>query len=139
MTFFCQVSRDIGEQSIPPVVLTTIPPVGIATRPTAIVASTVSKQSLSNFSIKNTDEQQNQLNSSFSAFHRINSNETNLPKASVTKSTPLLMDIPQHKALERGQQLTKVHISHPQSPSIIHVDSIFLLNFKQIPIDFFVC
>ena len=49
------------------------------------------------------------------------------------------MDIPQHKALERGQQLTKVHISHPQSPSIIHVDSIFLLNFKQIPIDFFVC
>jgi len=35
------------------------------------------------------------------------------------------MDIPQHKALERGQQLNKVHISHPQSPSIVHVKFYF--------------
>jgi hypothetical protein len=35
------------------------------------------------------------------------------------------MDIPQHKALVRGQQLNKVHISHPQSPSIVHVNLIF--------------
>jgi hypothetical protein len=42
------------------------------------------------------------------------------------------MDIPQHKALERGQQLNKVHISHPQSPSIVHVIHIFhpkIINF----------
>jgi hypothetical protein len=35
------------------------------------------------------------------------------------------MDIPQHKALERGQQLNKVHISHPQTPSIVHVSNGF--------------
>jgi hypothetical protein len=29
------------------------------------------------------------------------------------------MDIPQNKALERGQQLNKMHISHPDSPSIV--------------------
>ena len=39
------------------------------------------------------------------------------------------MDIPQHKALERGQQLTKVHISHPQSPSIVHVKFCYYLLF----------
>jgi hypothetical protein len=42
------------------------------------------------------------------------------------------MDIPQHKALERGQQLTKVHISHPQSPSIVHVKFYFILKQKKI-------
>lgn len=36
------------------------------------------------------------------------------------------MDIPQHKALERGQQLTRVHVSHPQSPSIVHVNLLCL-------------
>jgi len=37
------------------------------------------------------------------------------------------MDIPKHKPLERGQKLTNVHISHPQSPSIIHVKLILYL------------
>ncbi len=41
------------------------------------------------------------------------------------------MDIPQHKALERGQQLNKVHISHPQSPSIVHVNLDFIRNKKK--------
>jgi len=36
------------------------------------------------------------------------------------------MDIPQHKALEREQQLTKVHISHQQSPSIVNVKFYFI-------------
>ena len=31
-------------------------------------------------------------------------------------------DIFKHKALKRGQQFTKVHISYPQSPSIVHVN-----------------
>lgn len=48
--------------------------------------------------------------------------QNELQKSSTIKSTPVLMDIPQHKALERGQQLNKVHISHPQSPSIVHVN-----------------
>jgi len=39
------------------------------------------------------------------------------------------MDIPKHKPLERGQKLTNVHISHPQSPSIIHVKLILYLLF----------
>jgi hypothetical protein len=63
--------------------------------------------------------------SSPSAFQPINSIQNILSKQSTNKSTPVLMDIPQHKSLERGQQLTKVHISHPQSPSIVHVE-IFL-------------
>jgi hypothetical protein len=41
------------------------------------------------------------------------------------------MDIPQHKALVRGQQLNKVHISHPQSPSIVHVNLIFAFLVRE--------
>jgi hypothetical protein len=63
--------------------------------------------------------------SSPSAFQPINSIQNILPKQSANKPAPVLMDIPQHKALERGQQLTKVHISHPQNPSIVHVNYSF--------------
>ncbi|CAF0730588.1 unnamed protein product [Didymodactylos carnosus] len=36
-------------------------------------------------------------------------------------ASPQLMDIPQHKALERGQRLLNVHVAHPDSPSTIHI------------------
>jgi len=62
-----------------------------------------------------------------SAFQPINSiqnlstNNLNNRQTKI-KSQSLLMDIPKHKALKRGQKLTKVHISHSQSPSIVHVN-----------------
>jgi hypothetical protein len=73
-------------------------------------------------SLKTTKEENS---SSPSAFQPINPIQNILQKQSTIKSAPLLMDIPQHKSLERGQQLTKVHISHPQSPSTVHVNSRF--------------
>lgn len=77
---------------------------------------------LHNKTLIKTTEQEQQIISSSSAFQPINSLQNILQKQSTIKSALLLMDIPQHKALERGQQLTKVHISHPQSPSIVHVN-----------------
>ncbi|CAF1500647.1 unnamed protein product [Rotaria sp. Silwood1] len=140
-----QQITEINEQSTPPALLTTIPPVDISTRPTAIVAPAGPTRSISAFfssnsSIKkatsnsysnlhnnsafktNEQQQQQQITSSSSlAFQPINSMQNVLQKQSTIKSAPVLMDIPQHKALERGQQLHKVHISHPQSPSIVHL------------------
>ena len=132
-----------NEQSTPPAVLTAIPPDGILTRPTAIIAPVDPKRSLSalfssqlsakeatdnghrNLKLDSqlkSNEQQHTISSSLSsAFQPINSIQNILQKQSIIKSTPVLMDIPQHKALERGQQLHRVHISHPQSPSIVHV------------------
>ncbi|CAF3194194.1 unnamed protein product [Rotaria socialis] len=135
---------EILEQTTPPALLTTIPPVGISTRPTAIVASADPTRSISAFfssnsSIKkatsynnihnntvtkiNEQQQQQQISSSSSsAFQPINSSsQNNLQNQSAMKPAPVLMDIPQHKALERGQQLNRVHIAHPQSPSTVHL------------------
>ncbi|CAF0938274.1 unnamed protein product, partial [Didymodactylos carnosus] len=36
-------------------------------------------------------------------------------------TSPQLMDVLQHRALERGQRLLNVHIAHPASPSTIHI------------------
>ncbi len=135
-----QPSEIIDQSTTPPALLTAIPPVGISTRPTAIVAPAGPTRSISAFfssnsSIKKANSNsytnlqnkslfkttEEQIISSPSAFQPINSLQTILHKQSINKPGPVLMDIPQHKALERGQQLTKVHISHPQSPSIIHV------------------
>jgi hypothetical protein len=150
--FSIEESQQISEtvdQSTPPALLTTIPPVGISTRPTAVIAPAGPTRSISAFfssnsSIKKANSNsytnlqkkslfkttEEEIISSPSAFQPINSIQNILPKQSTNKSTPVLMDIPQHKALERGQQLTKVHISHPQSPSIIHV-KFFLLSENQ--------
>lgn len=60
-----------------------------------------------------------------SAFQPINSlqnlSSNIINRQTKIKSQSILMDIPKHKPLECGQKLTNVHISHPQSPSIIHV------------------
>ncbi|CAF4370977.1 unnamed protein product, partial [Rotaria magnacalcarata] len=72
--------------------------------------------------IKINEQQQQISSSSSSAFQPINSpSQNNLQKQSAMKPAPVLMDIPQHKALERGQQLNRVHIAHPQSPSTVHL------------------
>ena len=133
---------EVHEQSTPPALLTTIPPVGISARPTAIVAPAGPTRSMStlfssNSSIKKaehnnshhsqpTSSEQQPLTSSLiqtssSAFQPISAMQNALQIPSKIKSAPILMDIPQHKALERGQQLHHVHISHPQSPSVVHV------------------
>ena len=140
-----QQLSEVTDQPTPPALLTTIPPVGISTRPTAVIASAVPMRSISAFfsgssAIKkgngnlsmnihdklscktNGQQQQQQQISSPSAFQPIHVVSDALPKSITNKPVPLLMDIPQHKALERGQQLTKVHISHPQTPSIVHVN-----------------
>ena len=125
-----------NDQINSPALLTTYPPVGISTRPTAVVASTGPTRSMSAFvsstsSIKTVNDTnpntrlnsayQQAITSSTSAFQPIASLQNLLNGKSTNKSAPLLMDIPQHKALARSQQLTKVHISHPQSPSIVYV------------------
>ncbi|UJR16371.1 hypothetical protein I4U23_003274 [Adineta vaga] len=62
-----------------------------------------------------------------SAFHSINpeqrsSSNTNNSQIKIKSSfSSALMDIPEHKPLERGQKLKRVHISHPQSSSIVHL------------------
>ena len=43
-------------------------------------------------------------------------------------SSSIPMNIPKHKALVCGQKLTKVHISHAQSPSIIYVNEACILS-----------
>jgi hypothetical protein len=58
-----------------------------------------------------------------SAFQPINSIQNLSLNLNKIKSEPYSMDIPKHKPLVRGQKLTNVHISHPQSPSIIHVNN----------------
>jgi len=58
-----------------------------------------------------------------SAFQPINSIQNLSLNLNKLKSEPYSMDIPKHKPLVRGQKLTNVHISHPQSPSIIHVNN----------------
>ena len=73
------------------------------------------------------------MSSSSSAFQPINSIPNILQKQSTIRPAPVLMDIPQHKALERGQQLHRVHISHPQSPSIVHVNlHFYFCSSRQI-------
>jgi hypothetical protein len=72
-----------------------------------------------------------------SAFQPINSiqnlSSNSNKRPTKIKSEPFSMDIPKHKPLIRGQKLTNVHISHPQSPSIIHVNnSLFLLLNKIV-------
>ncbi|CAF1456625.1 unnamed protein product [Adineta steineri] len=135
-----QQSLELIEQITPPAILTTIPPVGISTRPTAIIAPPAPTRSISAFFssnasikkanstsynnlhnnslIKTNEPQQQQIASAFQPIHSI---QNILHRQSTIKSAPVLMDIPQHKALVRGQQLNKVHISHPQSPSTVHL------------------
>jgi hypothetical protein len=150
-----QQPSELIEQLTPPAILTTIPPVGISTRPTAVVAPAGPTRSISAFfssnssiqkanrntnlhnssSSKTTEQQQQQqqqiTSSSSSAFQPINSIQNILHRQPTIKSAPVLMDIPQHKALVRGQQLNRVHISHPQSSSIVHVNlNCFLLQEK---------
>jgi hypothetical protein len=57
-----------------------------------------------------------------SAFQPINSIQKVINQQAKTSSQSVPLDIPQHKSLQRGQKLTKVHISHPESPSVIHVN-----------------
>ncbi|CAF0911255.1 unnamed protein product [Rotaria sordida] len=142
-------SQQIGEQFAPPALLTTMPPADILTRPTAIIAQaaptrSISTYLLSNSSTKNVnnkiidDFQTNSIlksnqqsttsflkQTSSSAFQPINSiqnlSSNIISRQKKIKSQPILIDIPKHKALERGQKLTKVHISHPQSPSIVNL------------------
>ncbi|CAF1211558.1 unnamed protein product [Adineta ricciae] len=131
-----QQPMESNDQINPPALLTTYPPVGISTRPTALVAPAGPARSISAFvastsSIKTVNDtnlntrlnstDQQTITSSTSAFQPIASLQNLLNGKSTNKSAPLLMDIPQHKALVRGQQLTKVHISHPQSPSIVYL------------------
>lgn len=131
-----QQPSEVTDRSTPPALLTTIPPVGISTRPTAVVAPAGPMRSISAFFSggsairKGNGDISNNLHEKFSskttespsAFQPINIVPKTLPKQTTNKSAPVLMDISQHKALERGQQLTKVHISHPQSSSIVHVN-----------------
>ncbi|CAF1064555.1 unnamed protein product [Adineta steineri] len=140
-TDFIRHNHIESQQIKPPSLLTTSPPVGISTRPTAIIAPAGPTRSTSAFFTSNSsiksatsysiDDLQNnsslKLNqhSKTSAFQPINSTQ-NSPLNTIdrqlkmkSQSTP--MDIPKHKILERGQRLTKVHISHPQSPSIVHL------------------
>ena len=134
---------DNFEQSAPPAMLTAMPPVGIATRPTAVIAPAGTNRSASalfsskslvrqengNESISKYNDEDQQPKPSFlvrtpsSAFQPIQ----NLPrqKSSSVKNTPVLIDIPQHKPLEPGQLLHRVHISHPQSPTVVHVSFSF--------------
>ena len=135
-----QQPSEVTDRSTPPALLTTIPPVGISARPTAVVAPAGPMRSISAFFSgssairKGNGDISNNLYEKFSskttespsAFQPINIVPNTLPKQTTNKSTPVLMDIPQHKALERGQQLTKVHISHPQGPSIVHVNLLSL-------------
>jgi hypothetical protein len=73
-----------------------------------------------------------------SAFHPIISTQ-NVSSTTKIKSQHIPMDIPKHKPLERGQKLTKVHISHPQSPSIVHVNSIFIYFLINNTFSFSLC
>jgi len=131
-----QKHSDNHEPSAPPAILTTIPPVGIATRPTAIVAPAgptrsmsalfTSKSSVKKATSMGTDQGSLGLSSSLiqtasSAFQPIHTIQNLLHRQSTRKSAPALIDIPQHKPLERGETLHHVHISHPQSPSIVHL------------------
>lgn len=132
-----QKHSDNHDLSVPPAILTTIPPVGIATRPTAIVAPAgptrsmsalfTSKSSVKKATSMGTDQGSSVLSSSLiqtasSAFQPIHTIQNLLHRQSTRKSAPALIDIPQHKPLERGETLHHVHISHPQSPSIVHVN-----------------
>lgn len=143
-TYTFEESQQINEESTPPALLTTVPPVGVSTRPTAIVAPAGPTRSISAFftstsSIKkatcNNIPNNSTLNfiprpgtssliqtasSAFQPIQNLSSNNIS------NRSMP--MDIPKHKPLERGQNLTHVHISHPQSPSIVHV----IENFQAI-------
>ena len=126
------------ERSTPPALLTANPPVGISNRPTAIVAPAGPTRSLSAFfssksSVKEAAIHQFQSNditmpsslipNSSSAFQPIHSIQNLLHRQASLKTAPVLLDIPQHKPLEGGEELHHVHISHPQSPSIVHVGS----------------
>lgn len=130
------------EQTIQPALLTANPPVGISTRPTAVIPSVGPERSISayftssssikkansysnihnNSTNKPNEPQQHITSSSSSAFQPINSSHNTVQKQSTTKPVPILMDIPQHKPLECGQRLKRVHVSHPRSPSIVHVN-----------------
>ena len=111
---------------------------GISNRPTAIVAPAGPTRSLSAFfssksSVKKAAMHQFRSNditmpSSLipnlsSAFQPIHSIQNLLHRQASLKTAPVLLDIPQHKPLERVEELHHVHISHPQSPSIVHVGS----------------
>jgi hypothetical protein len=143
-------SQQISEQLTPPTLLTALPPVGISTRPTAIIAPAGPTRSISAFFSSNSSIKKATSNSmddfqsssllkstpqptkssliqtASSAFHPINSiqnlSSNIIPHHTKIKSQSIPIDIPKHKPLERGQKLTNVHISHPQSPSIIHVN-----------------
>ncbi|CAF3404856.1 unnamed protein product [Rotaria sp. Silwood2] len=138
----------IGEQLTPPALLTAIPPADILTRPTAIIAQAAPIRSIStyflsnssiekvnnkiiddcqtNFILKSNQQSTTSLlkQTSSSAFQPINSiqnlSSNIINREKKIKPQPVLIDIPKHKPLEHEQKLTKVHISHPQSPSIVH-------------------
>jgi hypothetical protein len=147
-----------SQQPTPPALLTTIPPVGISTRPTAIIAPVGPTRSISEFFSSNSsikklnnnsiyDFQTNSLlkltassliQTASSAFQPINSiqnlssnSNKRLPIIKI-KSESFSMDIPKHKPLIPGQKLPNVHISHPQSPSIIHVNNFLFLLLNKI-------
>ncbi|CAF1294120.1 unnamed protein product [Rotaria sp. Silwood1] len=142
-------SQQKCKQLTPPALLTAIPPADISTRPTSIIAQAAPTRSISTYFLSNSSiekvnnkiiddcqtssmlksNQQSttsllkQTSSSafqpISSIQNLSSNTINQQKK--TKSQPVLIDIPKHKALECGQKLTKVHISHPQSPSIVYL------------------
>ncbi|UJR30111.1 hypothetical protein I4U23_017652 [Adineta vaga] len=116
-----QQRTELNDQINPPTLLTTfVAPAGPTRSISAFFSSNSSIQNINsahqNTFIKTND--QYPVISSTSAFQPINNL---LHKQSTVKSAPLLMDIPQHKTLIHGQKLSKVHISHPQSPSIVHL------------------
>lgn len=130
-------------QSTPPAFLTANPPVGIFTRPTAVIASAGPTRSISAFfsstsSIKNATSQNTCdypnssslkstpqptskcfIQTASSAFQPIQPQTQFSSDKNIEKTNSI--DILKHKSLERGLKLTNVHISHPQSPSIIHI------------------
>ncbi|CAM4760348.1 unnamed protein product [Rotaria magnacalcarata] len=140
---------EVVEHLTPPAYLTKIPPADISTRPTAIIAqagltrsistyfssnSSVGKlastsiDDLKNYSSLKSKQQSSKSylkQTSSSAFQPIstikNLSSNSINRKSKLKSQPLMIDIPTHKPLERGKKFTKVHISHPQSPSIVHI------------------
>ena len=137
----------------PPALLTTIPPVGVSTRPTAIIGGAGPTRSISAFFSSNVSIKKDNSNSIYdfqssslwkssskptassliqtasSAFQPIHSLQNLSSNHQETKPKPqsLPLDIPKHPPLKRGERLTSVHISHPESPSIIHVNSTWIL------------
>ena len=137
-------SFDFSEsnQRMAPAFLTANHPVGISTRPTAVNPSVGPTRSISAFfsstsSIKNASNSntydyptnsslkstpqptsKSLIQTASSAFQPIQSQNHHF--SSDININPI--EISKHQPLERGQKFVNVHISHPQSPSIVHVN-----------------